>query len=148
MDFFMWSTIVLAVWAALGPLVGVRYGQELAKRWQKEQWIKENARQECRELITVMADTFSVYLKCFGPSNIPGPPSSGEILEQERALKDSLEIFYSRLFISDQLLKLKIRDRWIAALSGYEKSKDAKKFTNDYGTLIAEVRNIAQNFIA
>src|SRR5579863_81565 len=105
MDFFMWSTIVLAVWAAVGPLVGVRYGQELAKRWQNEHWIKDNARQECRELISTMADTFSVYLKCFGPSNVPGPPDSGEILEQERALKASLEIFYSRLFISDQLLK-------------------------------------------
>jgi len=29
MNFFMWSTIILGIWAALGPLVGVRYGNEL-----------------------------------------------------------------------------------------------------------------------
>jgi hypothetical protein len=43
--------INLAIWVAVGPLVGVRYGQELAKRWQREQWIRENRNEECRELL-------------------------------------------------------------------------------------------------
>ncbi len=44
-DTFVWSTIILAVWGAVGPLVGVRYGQKLAKRWQREQWIRENRKE-------------------------------------------------------------------------------------------------------
>jgi len=42
------------------------------------------------------------------------------------------------LFISD--------DRWISALSTYEKDKDASKFTREFGTLIREVRQIAERF--
>jgi hypothetical protein len=151
-DIFVWSTIILAIWGAVGPLVGVRYGQELAKRWQRQHWVNDNAKQECRELISIMADTFTVQLKYYPPSNsilpISGPHSETEMREHERAFRASLEIFYSRLFISDQLLKLNIRDRWIRALNEYKEGRDGPKFSHDFGTLVDEVRKIAQGFIA
>ena len=148
-DPFVWATIILGIWGALGPLVGVRYGNLLASRAQKSHWTYDNAKQECRELITVMSNTYSVFLKFYAPSSVPGlygPHDEREMREQEQAHKDSLEIFYRMLFISDELLKLKTRDRWISALSIYEKDKDASKFSREFGTLIREVRQIAQKF--
>jgi len=41
MDFFVGSTIVLGVWAAVGPLVGVRYGDELSQRAKRRQWLAD-----------------------------------------------------------------------------------------------------------
>jgi len=58
MDGFVWSTIILGVWAAIGPLVGVRYGHDLAKRWQKEHWISDNKKQEYRELLGILTASF------------------------------------------------------------------------------------------
>jgi hypothetical protein len=151
-DIFVWSTIILTIWGAVGPLIGVRYGQDLAKRWQRQHWVNDNAKQECRELISTMADTFTIQLKYYAPSSstipISGPHDETEMREHERAFRASLEIFYSRLFISDELLKLKIRDRWIAALSEYKEGRDGQKFSHDFGTLVAEIRKIAQGFIA
>jgi hypothetical protein len=148
-DPFVWATIILGVWGALGPLVGVRYGNQLASRAQKRHWTYDNAKQECRELITIMSNTYSVFLKFYAPSSVPGlygPHDERERREQEQAYKESLEIFYRMLFISDELLKLKTRDRWISALSTYEKDKDGSKFTQEFGTLIRQVRQIAQRF--
>jgi hypothetical protein len=100
-------------------------------------------------LITAMSNTYSVFLKFYAPSSVGpgiyGPHDEREMREREQAYKDSLEIFYRMLFISDELLKLKIRDRWISAISTYEKDKDASN-TREFGTLIREVRQIAQRF--
>jgi hypothetical protein len=150
MDFFMWSTIVLGVWAALGPLVGVRYGNELARRLQKEHWTNDNAKGECRELISVMTHTYSVFLKYYLPSSlnpvISGPHDEREMREKDEAEKESLEVFYRMLFISDELLRRKVRDRWITAINMYAKDRDASKFTNEFGTIVREVRDIARTF--
>jgi hypothetical protein len=149
-DPFVWATITLAIWGALGPLVRVLYGNELASRSQKRHWTYDNAKQECRELISVMSNTYSVFLKFYAPSSVPGlygPHDEREMREQEQAHKDSLEVFYRMLFISDEQLKLKTRNRWISAIGIYEKDKDASKFTREFGTLVREVRQIAQTFI-
>jgi hypothetical protein len=154
MDYFIWSTGILTAWAALGPLFGVRYGQELARRSQRQHWINDNARQECRELISVMADTFSVLLKYYLPSIIGsgtevfGPWNERDKRELEQARKASTEIFYRHLFIADQLEARKIRNRWLAAIGEFEKGKDGSKFANEFGTIIGEVRVIARTFIS
>jgi hypothetical protein len=152
MDYFVWATGILTAWAALGPLVGVRYGQELSRQWQRQHWINDNARQECRELISVMANTFSVVLKYYAPSMIGaaevfGPHDERDKREFEQAEKTSMEIFYNQLFIADQLNERKIRKRWIAAINDFEKTKDGSKFAGEFGTIVGEVRAIAQSFI-
>src|SRR5437588_521888 len=128
MYFFVWSTIILTIWAAVGPLVGVRYGQELAKRWQREHWTNDNAKQECRELLSTITHTFSVVLRyhAMSTSGLPlvGPHDAVEMRERNQVEQDSLEIFYRMLFISDELNKRKIRNRWINAIQEYEKGND------------------------
>jgi hypothetical protein len=63
MDVFVWSTIFLGIWGLVSPFVGIRYGQDLARRWQKEHWTNDNARQECRELISTLTRAFTLMLK-------------------------------------------------------------------------------------
>jgi hypothetical protein len=151
MDFFIWSTIILTIWAALGPLLGVRCGQELAKRWQREHWMNDNARQECREILSVITNTFSVVLKYHAMSmaGIPltGPHDAVEMRERNQAEQNSLEIFYRMLFISDELNKRNIRNRWIAAINKYGKGNDGAKFAEEFGTIAREIRGIAGTFI-
>jgi hypothetical protein len=150
MDFFVYSTVVLSIWAALGPLVGVRYGHELAKRTQREHWINDNAKQECRELLATIASGFSVILTYHARSSslpITGPHDEAERRERDKVERDSLEIFYSRLFVSDELNKRKIRDRWIAAIRQYEKEGNGSVFAQEFATIASEIRQIAKDFI-
>lgn len=152
MDYFVWATGILTTWAALGPLVGIRYGQELARQWQRQHWTNDNARQECRELISVMANTFSVFQSYYAPwiaSGIPlsGPHDERDMRELDQARKESFEIFYNRFFIADQLNERNIRNRWVAAIKEFEKNNDGSKFAMEFGTIVAEVQAIAQTFI-
>jgi len=43
-----------AVWASVGPLVGVLVGALLARSWDRRKWINENRKQEYRELLTTL----------------------------------------------------------------------------------------------
>jgi hypothetical protein len=150
-DFFIWSTIILGIWGAVGPLVGVRYGQELARRWQREHWTNDNAKQECSELLATIANTFSVILKYHAPSAsglpLTGPHDAEEMRARDVAEQNSLEIFYRMLFISDELVKRDIRNRWISAIQQYEKGNDGTRFAGEFGTIAREIRGIATTFI-
>jgi hypothetical protein len=147
MDFFVGSTVLLGIWAAVGPLVGVRYGQELAKRWQKEHWTND----ECRELISTITNTFSIVLKyhavSVGGLPISGPHDADEMRELQQAEKNSYEIFYSRLFISEELSKREISEQWFTAIRTYETGKNSTQFGADFGNIVREIREIAAAFI-
>jgi hypothetical protein len=62
--FFVLSTIILGVWAPLGPLVGIRYGHELSKRLQREHWLRDNEKQEYREVLRVLTSSFATIVRC------------------------------------------------------------------------------------
>ena len=96
-DIFVWPTIILAIWGAVGPLVGVVYGQHLAKRWQKEQWIRENRKQECRELLD------AIYEQAVARKG-----SHDEDVTQFKLTRT----FISRIFMADDLERLKTQQRW------------------------------------
>lgn len=150
MDFFVWSTIILAVWAAVGPLVGVRYGSELSKRAQREQWINDNAKQECREVLSTLTTAFAVIVR-YHAVPISGPPisaqDSGEMRERDEVERRSLETLHSRLFIADELEKRQIRERWVKAIRQYEDSADHATFSREFGGISHEIRKIAGKFM-
>jgi hypothetical protein len=151
MDFFVWSTIILAIWAAVGPLVGVRYGSELSKRVQREHWINDNAKQECREVLSTLTTAFAVIVRYHavpisGPP-ISGPHDSGEMRERDEVERRSLETLHSRLFIADELEKRQIRERWVKAIRQYEDKADRTTFSREFGSISQEIRKIAEKFI-
>src|ERR1700693_967274 len=50
----MGVTIILAVWAVVGPLVGIYLGHRLLRSQHRRQWLAENRIQEWREIITTL----------------------------------------------------------------------------------------------
>ncbi|MGH9499669.1 MAG: hypothetical protein ACRD3L_11065 [Terriglobales bacterium] len=107
MDVFVWSTIILAIWGAVGPLVGVRYGQELAKRWQKQHWISENRKEECRTLLNLIAADYHAHNVAHA-----GTVSPEDYLRNREATLSLLNALKSSMFIAKEIEELKVRDRW------------------------------------
>jgi len=127
----LWSTIILGIWAAVGPLVGIRYGQELAKRWQQEQWVRENRKQECRELLDVLYQHAAANL---GAASDPAGLIS---IAFHKTIK-------SRIFIAGDLAKSKFEERWYALLSDAKRhSIQSEEYVNAREALTAEVRKLA-----
>lgn len=132
------ATIMLAVWAVVGPLVGIWYGQDLAREWQKRQWIAENRKQECRELLSVMASHWAAV-------NIvkSGMPTV-RIQDRDRMNQASLavmETLRSRIFLAPEATELKLAERWFSGPGSVNADNDQRQKT--YDELMTAIRDRA-----
>jgi hypothetical protein len=128
MDFFMWSTIVLAVWAAVGPLVGVRYGNELSQRSARRQWLADERTKEWRELLSTLTTSMTTIIRC----------RQAEITVEMR--KEDLlasiaagEALSTGLFIAQEVRRRQLLDRWREAVESFGKDGDAEAFGTKFG---------------
>lgn len=99
-----WLTLVFAIWAAVGPLIGIFVGSYITRRWQREQWVRDQKLGEWRELISAVASVEDL---------IP-------ILIDERLDLDALKqailrvvpYLRNRLFINKELQEIRFEDEW------------------------------------
>jgi hypothetical protein len=134
-DIFLWSTIILAIWGAVGPLVGVRYGQELAKKWQRQQWISENRKQECRELLNLMAANYFAKNVARGRQARP----EDHALDRDVTFKLA-NAFRSCIFVAKEIEALKVRERWSQFAARTEVASEERLKT--FNELFAEIRGL------
>jgi hypothetical protein len=46
-----WVTLILAIWAAIGPLAGIGIGHYLVRSWERRRWLVENRAEEYRKVL-------------------------------------------------------------------------------------------------
>jgi hypothetical protein len=132
MDILLWSTIILAIWGAVGPLIGVRYGQELAKRWQREQWIRENRKEECRELLAAIYEQSLPSVQILTSEEISSRANLSRILE-------------SRIFIAEDLARLNVRQRWYDMFNNTAHKKASRdEYQKLREELLQEIKRLAK----
>ena len=121
-------------------MVGVRYGQELAKRWQKEHWIADNKKEEYREVLQVLS-------AAIGPMIQHGAPGNDDDLEEIRAATEAENAAYAvletRLFIRSELKTLGAYGRWKGLVLAFSKDKNIQTFTEGYKKLADDIRDAA-----
>jgi hypothetical protein len=66
-------TIALALWGVIAPLIGILFGHYLTRSWQRDQWLLDNRKQGCRELLSVLSKTYLTLIKLSG-EGVPQPP--------------------------------------------------------------------------
>ena len=128
-DILGWSTMILAVWGALGPLAGVFCGQHLAKRWQKEQWVRENRKQECRELLDAIYE-----------QGVARKGSHEDDVTQFKLTRT----FISRIFIADELERLKTQERWKDLFVLPKQNLSSEEYLKKREELTDEIRKLAR----
>lgn len=102
-------TTFLSIWAAVGPLIGVLLGGYLTMRVQRNHWKLDNKKEEYRELIGTLTQSFNVIMDFHAPMVGHGP-------EEQRAAHGAhlkaLAVLGDRLFIADEIKRLDLRNRW------------------------------------
>ena len=136
-DIFVWYGIFMGIWGAVASLVGVRYGQVLARRWQREQFVRENKKQEYRELLRSLALSIAPIIQC---EIITDPEQIKAAIAAENAFHEVRE---SCIFIAEDLNKIQLLDHWNTMLSAFKKNKDREAFMKGYYELSGEIRNSA-----
>jgi hypothetical protein len=128
MDFFVVSTIVLGVWAAVGPLVGVRYGDELSQRSKRRQWLADERTKEWRELLSTLTTSMTDIIRCR-----QGERTTEVMKEDLDASVAAGEVLSNRLFIAKEVRRRELLDRWREAVQSFEKDGDPEAFGTKFG---------------
>jgi hypothetical protein len=128
MDFFVLSTIVLGVWAAVGPLVGVRYGNELSQRSTIRQWLADERTKEWREVLGVLTTSLATIIRCS-----VGKETFKAIDDELDANVAATEVLSNRLFIAQEVRRRQLLDRWSEAVAAFGKDGDAEAFGTKFG---------------
>ena len=128
MDFFVISTIVLGVWAAVGPLVGVRYGNELSQRSTRRQWLADERTKEWRELLGTLTTSMTTIIQCR-----QGERTLEMMKEDLRASVAAGEALSNRLFIAKEVRRRQLLDSWREAVAAFEKDGDPEAFGAKFG---------------
>ena len=109
MDPFVISTIILGIWGALAPLIGIFIGHWLTKRWQREQWIADNQKEEYRRVLAGLNRLNMVLAQQHFDGNV-------DAQEIKQATEEITIAFNTSLFITDFLEKSKVAGDVLEAL--------------------------------
>ncbi len=134
------ATIILAIWAALGPLVGVYIGAYIANRNQKRQWLSTCKKEEYSGLISALTKSMMIYIELRAFLVARGPE---EQRSEAAALSSFGETARNRIFIAPTVKCLDVVNRWHDATRAVERDRDLNAFGASVGKLLDEIRDAA-----
>ena len=141
-----WFTPVLTVWAALGPLIGIWMGHHLLRSQQRKQWIVDHRIEEWRELLAVLANSFTMTRQV--SNEIETPALKLEKLTINLAARSQAgDVLLNRLFIAKEVGELKLHHRWVKALQQYDTDQDTTQFGTQFGEIVRSIREKAREDI-
>jgi hypothetical protein len=135
-------TLFFAIWAAVGPLVGLGFGTWLQARGQHQQWRRDNVRQECRELLGQLSVNLFAFIDWHRSvsSDRVGPQAAIFAKQYSDAVLDLHRNFGSRILIAKEIRKARIQERWKTALDSY--SKTPNRLDDEYESIVEDIVNI------
>jgi len=98
-----WVTVLVYVWAPIGPIVGIGFGHWLIRSWERKRWIADNRKEEYRRILAGLTKVNTLLLHHY---------KTGELNEQAlgEAMDESALAFNSCLFITDFLHESQVMD--------------------------------------
>ncbi len=143
----MVETKVYAIWAAVGPLVGVIIGGMLTAWWQRRYWILDNKKAEYRELVDALHNyrwEVTRQVRQFGKvstsPDVAGPAAEGQIA-LAKAVDAVWRSLADRFFISKALVNSTIHqdmqnlDHDMSGIDQLSLDQWTKKWYELYGEL-------------
>ncbi|MFZ0311202.1 MAG: hypothetical protein WAL85_00725 [Candidatus Korobacteraceae bacterium] len=105
---------------ALATLAGVFLGQRSARRLQREQWLSDHRRAECKELLEALTAAYrQVY-------RLNGGAAEQDALDQ---------IVHNRLFIAKELKQYDFWNRWLTSKTNIASDEGGVYFKAEYANL-------------
>ena len=136
-----WTTVLVSGGLGIfGTAVGAFLGHYLSKNWQREQWIADNRKQEYRELLTTLTNTYMLIVRFIGPMMALDSQTQRELDQAER---DSYRVIRDRLFIAKDLGGSDILRLWATAVENYRQTHDERVFAQRFSHINEEIVRLA-----
>jgi hypothetical protein len=52
--FPLWVTVLVYIWALIGPLAGILMGHYMVRSWERRRWLADNQKEEYRRVLTAL----------------------------------------------------------------------------------------------
>jgi hypothetical protein len=125
-----------AAWSAIGPLVGVLIGAGLTSHIQRRQWLADRKREEYRELLTVLTESYGEVLLLHQKDDL----TIDAVNKVQIRLVNTV---HNRIFTSHGVMReIDVFKEWSKALDQL-KSGRVGEFSSTFGALTEDIRRIA-----
>src|ERR1700733_1978487 len=105
-------TLIVSAVGISGALAGIVIGHFLTRSSQHKQWLRDNRKEEFRELISAMSTSMVELTLYLSSQKIPPLEPMTAYLDSE---KQVLRIIGDRIFISHDIMKLNVFERYTNA---------------------------------
>jgi hypothetical protein len=127
-------TLILSLWAGVGPLVGLVAGHFLTRSWQAEQWSRDRRWQEYQELLKAVTSAYMAMIRLDAANKAMS--SMPELVHETETVKhDSFRVIRDRIIIAGELAFADILGEWNAAVVNYDADKQERKFSERFKKL-------------
>lgn len=137
-----WVKTLLPIIAAVGV---VFLGAWLTHWRERKHWLNDCRKEEYKELLGVLTKATIALIQHFDPSNGPiGYWRPEKAYEPQDYYMQSLEVIRDRIYISDELKKMDVYNRWTEAMKALTITKDFKSFEITVQTMHDDLVNAAK----
>jgi NhaP-type Na+/H+ or K+/H+ antiporter len=135
--------ILQNVWSVIGPLVGVVLGAAIGWFLQRAQWVKNNEKQEYRELLTALLTAYNAAQLLHSDGAAHWAPAV--IQGYTDAIYAAGVVLEDRIFIRDELDNLNVKGRWETAMGHLRSTHNHERFQDDFEKLKHDILNAARD---
>lgn len=132
------ATLIVAALGIGGTLGAPILTQRMSRSWQREQWIRDEAVKEYRELLNALSESYKGELTGY---NIPYDPLSGDVPPSIQVQGKISQVVRSRIIIAAQVYNLQVELRWVEALRQYHRDGDVGTLAATYTELQIAIAN-------
>lgn len=135
-DWYSVGKYISTAWTAIGPLFGVLVGALLARSWDRRKWLNDNRKQEYRELLTALTDSATSLIEQAQSGSFR---TFDQDVETQTLYFKTIKLMQDRIFVAEEIARMKLFDRWGNAVEGLKGMKDIKTFEETFETLRKEI---------
>jgi hypothetical protein len=137
-------TLFFAIWAAVGPMVGIGLGYLLTSRQQRKQWFQDRRREEYRELLSALTTSYMTLLHISEQVENEQKIQAEISLLGEKAKIEAYRVLRDRIIIAEEIMSAETLVEWDTAVTNYLKTLDTVKFANRFSSINATLVHMAR----
>jgi hypothetical protein len=134
-------TIIVSAIGIVGALGGIVAGHFLTRSGQHDQWLRDNRKQEYRELLTSLAAAYMHIVQYGSGDN----PSDSTHLRFDPVRNEGFRTLQDRIFIADDIKKAGIREKWERVVDLCNERGRMPESMEKFDALTAELARMALN---
>ena len=117
--------------SSLSAIGGIVVAHLLTRSWQHRQWLLDNRKNEARELLTALAESYTALMRLRPATVLPA--------EIEKLIEDSadqaIRCIADRIFLASAMQREDVLRRWVAAMTDFHRELEPFALRREYEAL-------------